>query len=294
MPSYRALREEYSLKTLFLEPELASLVTLMPVEELNVDAAILFSDISVVALALGLRLDFSEGPKVEPFVTPDKVPFLSADLSKLDPVIEAVRLSVSKLSVPLIGFCGGPFTVASYLVEGGVDFAKRWAYRDPDSFQNLLDRIAEISVAYLKAQIGAGASAVQIFDSWANALPKDLFSRFCLPYYHKILDPIDAPSILFMRGAWAHLDELLKLPCALSLDWQSNLSLARRKTKQPLQGNLDPDLLFAPKETIRRAARDLLASMDGDPAFIAGLGHGMKPDAPFDAAKTLIEALQGR
>jgi len=292
LPSYRLLRETHPLKTLFFTPELAAEITLMPVEQIGVDAAILFSDIAVVALALGLHLDFSEGPVVEPLLTPDKIPFLSSDLSRLDPVIDAIRLTLPELKVPLIGFCGGPFTVATYLVEGGLDGAKKWAYRSPESFETLLDRIGDISIAYLKRQIDAGVTAIQIFDSWASVLSKEHFRKFCLPYYRKMAKALSVPSILFFRGAGIHLDDLSSLPCALSLDWQTFLSEARQKTCQPLQGNLDPDLLFAPSETIRKEARALSASMKGDPGFIAGLGHGVKPDSSPEAVKTLVEALQ--
>jgi uroporphyrinogen decarboxylase len=292
MPSYRQIRKKHPLKTLFMSPELASEITLMPVEQLGVDAAIIFSDITLIALSLGLKLDFSEGPRVNPLVTPDLVPFLSSDLEKLEPVIEAIRLTVPRLRVPLIGFCGAPFTVATYLVEGGIDGAKKWAYRDPNSFEKLLDRILEVSIAYLARQREAGAAVLQIFDSWASVLSKEHFRRFCLPYYRKMIGAAGAPAILFMRGAGMHLDDLAGLPCSLSLDWQTPLHEVRKKTKQPLQGNLDPDLLYAPHELIRQKALELKASMQGDPGFIAGLGHGVKPDAPVEAVKTLVEALQ--
>lgn len=292
MASYRALREKYSLKSLFLTPELASDITLMPIDQLSVDAAILFSDISVVALALGLRLDFSEGPKVDPLLSPDKVPFLSFDLGRLDPIIDAILLTIPRLKVPLIGFCGAPFTVATYLVEGGLNGAKLWAYRSPESFEILLDRIADVSIAYMQRQIDAGVSALQIFDSWANVLSKDHFRKFCLPYYRKMIASTSLPVILFMRGAGIHLDELSDLPCALSIDWQSDLPEVRQKTKQTLQGNLDPDLLYSPLPIIRKKALDLRESMQDDLGFIAGLGHGIKPDMRVEAVQTLIEALQ--
>lgn len=292
MPSYRSLREKYPLKSLFFTPELASDITLMPIDQLGVDAAIIFSDITVVALALGLKLDFSEGPKVEPLLTPDKVPLLSSDLERLDPVIEAIRLTIPRLKKPLIGFCGAPFTVATYLVEGGIDGAKKWAYQHPESFEMLLDKIADVSIGYLVRQVDAGASAVQIFDSWANVLSKEQFRRFCLPYYRKILSCIKAPSILFMREVAIHLDDLSELPCALSLGWASSLPSVRKRTLQPLQGNLDPDLLYAPHGVIRQKAKELIGSMENDRGFIANLGHGVKPDMSVDAVKTLVGALQ--
>jgi uroporphyrinogen decarboxylase len=293
MPSYRALREKHSLKTLFYTPELAAEVTLMPPLELGVDAAILFSDIAVIAPCLGLRLDFSEGPRVDPLLTPDKVPFLSSDLEKLNPMIEAINLAIPRLIVPLIGFCGAPFTVATYLVEGGMDGAKKWAYRSPETFEALLNRIADVSIGYMLRQIEAGVSAFQIFDSWASVLSKEHFKRFCLPYYKQMIAASKVPVILFLRGAMTHLDELSDLPCALSLDWRSSLLEARGRTKQVLQGNLDPDLLYAPLPAIQRRAAELLLSMKGDPGFIAGLGHGIKPDSPWEGVKTLVAALQG-
>lgn len=292
MPSYQRIRKKYPLKTLFLNPELASEITLMPVEQLGVDAAIIFSDITVLALALGLKLDFSEGPRVDPLVTAKLTPFLSSDLEKLGSVIEAIQLTVPRLKVPLIGFCGAPFTVATYLVEGGIVGAKQWAYRSPETFEKLLDRISEVSIAYMARQREAGAAALQIFDSWANVLSKEHFRRFCLPYYRKMIAAVDAPTILFMRGAGIHLDDLSELPCSLSLDWQTPLPQVRKKTKQPLQGNLDPDLLYAPHDVIRQKALELKMSMQGDPGFIAGLGHGVKPDVSVEAVRTLVEALK--
>lgn len=291
MPSYRALRQKYSLKTLFFTPELASDITLMPITMIGVDAAILFSDISVVALSLGLQLDFSEGPKVDPFLTPGIG--LASDLSPLDPIIQTIEMTIPRLQVPLIGFCGAPFTVATYLIDKGIEGAKEWAYCFEDSFIRLLDHICDVSIAFMKRQEQAGIAAFQIFDSWANMLSKEHFLKFCLPYYRKMIAAASVPIILFMRGAALHLEELKSLPCALSLDWQIPLATVRRKTNQVLQGNLDPSLLYAPIPIIRKAAKELIESMQGDPGFIAGLGHGVKPDAPLDAVKALVHALQG-
>ena len=292
LPNYRALRERYPLKELFFTPELAAEVTVMPVDLLGVDAAILFSDITVVALALGLQLDFAEGPKVDPAITPQVVPFLPCDLNRLDPIIETVGLLKKRLTVPLIGFCGAPFTVASYLVEGGLDALKKWAYQCPDVLDRLLEKITEISIGYLQRQINAGANAVQLFDSWANVLSREHFRRFCLPYYRKIFDSISVPPILFLRGAALYLEDLKDLPCALSMDWQVPLSAVRRQTTQVLQGNIDPDLLYAPLPVIREKVLELLASMRGDPGFIAGLGHGVKRDMSVDAVKELVQPIQ--
>jgi len=241
---------------------------------------------------LGLRLDFSEGPKIDPPLTPDKVPFLVLDLERLEPVIEAIRLLDHRLEVPLIGFCGGPLTVASYLIEGGLDAIKQWVYRCPEILDALFEKIADVSIAYLRRQIDAGADVLQIFDSWANVLSREHFQRFCLPYYQRMIQSVDAPVFLFMRGLALYLDDLRDLPCALSLDWQVPLAQVRCKTNQTLQGNLDPDLLFAPRPVIQQKAKELLASMKGDCGFIAGLGHGVKPDVPLEAVQCLVQSLQ--
>ncbi len=292
LPPYRALREKYSLRTLFFTPELIAEATLMPVHLLGVDAAILFSDIAVIALSLGLELEYREGPLVTPLLAPHNVKNLVLDLEPLSPIIEGIHLLMKNLSVPLIGFCGGPFTIATYLVEGGVDGAKKWAYQSPETFVFLLDRIADAASAFLSLQEKAGASAIQIFDSWANTLSKDHFQTLCLPYYRKMMRSVEIPAILFLREISLHLEEVKTLPCALSLDWQSSLEAVRQKTPQTLQGNLDPDLLFAPLPVIEKEARALRKRMQGDPGFIAGLGHGVKPDVPFVALQKLVATLQ--
>ncbi len=292
LPPYRALRASHSLRTLFFTPELIAQATLLPVDLLGVDAAILFSDIAVIALSLGLQLDYREGPVVKPYATPWDVQRLGCSLEPLFPILEGIRLLKNTLSVPLIGFCGGPFTIATYLVEGGVEGAKKWAYRSPETFQAFLDKIFAAAHSFLVLQVAEGVDTVQIFDSWANVLSRRHFQRFCLPYYRKIAETIQVPSILFMRELSLYLDLLREIPCALSLDWQSSLPEMRKQTNQTLQGNLDPDLLFAPLAAIEQEAAALRESMRGDLAFIAGLGHGVKPDSPFEALQTLVRVLQ--
>lgn len=293
LPEYRNLRDRYALKELFLTPALAAEITLMPIEQIGVDAAILFSDISVVALALGLELEFQEGPLVRPLVTPETVAHLAYAPEALQPIVETIQLLMPQLYVPLIGFCGGPFTVATYLAKGGIEGVKRWAYESPDTLDTLLGKIVEVSIAYLRRQTGAGVSVVQIFDSWANVLSKEHFQRFCLPYYQRMIQAIEVPTILFLREASLRLDLLKELPCALSLDWQTDLPLVRSQTHQTLQGNLDPALLYAPFSCIQRTAEQLRLSMQGDAAWIAGLGHGVKPDVTVEAVRVLVQALQG-
>jgi uroporphyrinogen decarboxylase len=296
LPEYQILRKKYSLRDLFFHPELAAEVTRMPVDLLGFDAAILFSDIMVIAVALGLKLDFVEGPVLQPLLTPSILDGLSYDLSQLEPMIQAIRLLIPDLKVPLLGFCGAPFTVATYLIEkhAGEKFTqtKQWLYGDPKSFTKLLSKIEKISIAYLKMQVEAGVSAVQIFDSWANILSKEDFRRFCLPVYQRMIEAVKVPVILFMRGAAVHLEDLASLNCTLSLDWQIPISEARLKTKQPLQGNLDPDLLYAPLPLVKQKTKELLDSMKRDPGFIVNLGHGIKPNTPVEAVRCLIETVQ--
>jgi uroporphyrinogen decarboxylase len=302
LPEYRKLRETYSLKELFFTPELAAQVTRLPIDLIGFDAAILFSDITVTALSLGLSLDFKEGPLIEPFVNPEN----HASLSRIDPqeVLSPIRQTIEilkqDLTVPLIGFCGGAFTVASYLIEKHngqeLPLTKKWLYRDPQSFQKLLDQITTVSIDYLQMQEKAGVDAIQIFDSWAHVLSQEHFQQFVLPSLKRLLESVRVPVILFMRGSCLRLNELASLkPSGISFDWQSELSEMRRKIPQNIavQGNLDPDLLYAPLSEIRRTTKRLMESMKGDPGFIVNLGHGVKPDMPVAAVRCLVDAVKG-
>ena len=280
LPEYRALRAQHSLKELFFTPHLAASISLMPLRRFALDAAILFSDITVVAEALGLSLSFNEGPCIAPRVVPGTC--LPLFPEKLDPIIQTLSLLKPQLQVPLIGFCGAPFTVASYLI-GDLEETKKWI--GDKAFVHLLDQIAEVSCAYLRDQVAAGADAIQIFDSWANVLSREQFRTFSLPYLHKLIQSVDVPVIFFMRGAGAYLDEI---PCAVSLDWETDLKEARRKTKKTLQGNLNPDLLLGPLSLLEEEVAKVLDAMQEDPAFIFNLGHGVKPNTPVEAIEHLV------
>ncbi|HSX11161.1 MAG TPA: uroporphyrinogen decarboxylase family protein [Chlamydiales bacterium] len=269
LPAYRKLREKHTLRELFFTPELAAQVTLLPLS-LGVDAAILFSDITVVALALGFALDFSEGPVITGTLQPQ-------NLAPLQPIAETIRLLKPQLTVPLIGFCGGPFTVASY-ING-----------DPA----LLEPITQVTIDYLRMQEEAGVDAIQIFDSWADRLTPQEFQQYCVPYLKRLVDAVDVPVILFMRGACQRVDELIQLnPDAISFDWGTPLSELRKKVPMALQGNLNPDLLYEPLPIIAQKTQELLDSMRGDPGFIVNLGHGVKPDVPVDAVRCLIDTVR--
>jgi uroporphyrinogen decarboxylase len=281
LPEYQKLRALHSLREMFFTPRLAAEVTLQPIRRFGFDAAILFSDITAIAPAMGFALEFREGPCVSPFATKGNWQELSQDLGALDPIAEAALLAKKQLDIPLIGFCGGPFTIATYLTEktwGGVDFAQ------------FLDCIANMCIASLRRQIEAGVDAVQIFDSWANLLNDEEFEEYSLKPLKKIIESVDKPVIIFMRGSAQRVEKLASLkPAAISVDWERPLSEIRRTVKIPLQGNLNPDLLFRSVDQVRNETSALLQEMKGDPAFILNLGHGVKPKTPLEAVAALVE-----
>jgi uroporphyrinogen decarboxylase len=298
LPEYRALRSKHSLRELFFTPELAAHITLMPIERFNLDAAILFSDITIVAPALGFQLEFDEGPIITPWVTPE-TQFSKADLTQLEPIFETVRLVKQRSNVPLIGFCGGPFTVASYLIEkhAGTHWPKTraWMQSDPRTFKQLLDRICDVSIDYLQGQIAAGVDAIQIFDSWAGLLSEEEFSLWSLNYLKRIIQEVERPVIVFMRGSAVRAKEIEQVgAAAVSVDWELPLSSVRKEVRCALQGNLCPDLLFQPVEEVRRQTQCLLDEMRGDSGFIVNLGHGVKVGTPVESVAALVETVHAR
>lgn len=307
MAEYRALRANHSFLEMCHRPDLIVEVTQLPVNVFDFDAAILFSDILLIleSFGVGLRFDEGAGPLIEqPLQTAQDVLNLkAADLSlHLSPVLEAISCLRQELKVPLIGFCGAPFTVASYLIEGRTsrDFkkTKRWMLRDPASFHCLLHKLAVSTIDYLKMQIKAGVQAVQLFDSWASVLAPHQFREFSLRYMSMIvqeLQPLQVPIILFCRGSSAFAELLAEAqPAAISLDWNGDIARIRQKLPRSiaLQGNLDPDVLYAPLDHVRKEASHMLQSMQGDPAYIFNLGHGIAPDTPVDAVKILVETVK--
>lgn len=306
MKAYRDLREKYSFIELYHEPDLISEVTLLPIKAYEMDAAILFSDILVIPEALGLGLRFEEkiGPLFErPIQSVDEINHLGApDTSKLLFVEEGIKQLKTVLNKPLIGFCGAPFTVASYMIEGrsSKDFkkTKKWLYQDPASFHTLLKKIADWSIAYLRMQIDAGVDAIQIFDSWANCLAYPQFQEFSFDYLGYILRNLDRPKtpvILFCRGSSVFAQDLSKLkPQCIGLDWNCQMSRIRQVVPYPtaLQGNIDPDLLYAPLSVIESQVKSLLNEMKGDKGFIVNLGHGIAPDVTEKAVKMLVDTVK--
>ena len=307
LASYRAIRQRYSFLTMCHEPDLIAQVTLLPIEAYDVDAAILFSDILVVpeALGVGLRFEDGSGPIIErPIVSRKDIAALPLhpDVSKFQFVAQGIERLKPQLKVPLIGFCGAPFTVASYMIEGktsrDLKKTKRWLLNDPESFHELLDKIAAWSIAYLQLQIEAGVDAIQIFDSWANVLAHRQFREFSLAYFQRLLDGIrqsGIPVILFLQRILCFCFPVGRI--ATGRHW-TRLELSNEQHAQfippsiALQGNLDPDLLYAPLPKLMEEVAHLLEEMNGDPGFILNLGHGVAPDVPEESVRTLINCVR--
>jgi uroporphyrinogen decarboxylase len=293
LPEYRALRATGSVLDAIADPAIASEVTMQPVRRYGVDAAILFSDIVVPYHALGFGVDVvpGRGPVIgEPFATRKDLARLP-DLKEtdIDYVAATVELVVKELrasNTPLIGFAGAPFTVASYLVEGAPtrDFAviKSLMHADPELFDQLLERLADITIGFLRVQIDHGARAVQLFDSWAGSLTRDEYARFALPATRRVFDGIadlDVPTILFGVGT----GELLALmstagSSVVGLDWRVDLDEGRRRVaNKPVQGNLDPARCVATEELAVEATREVLVRAGTEAGHIFNLGHGVLP-----------------
>jgi uroporphyrinogen decarboxylase len=310
LPEYRAVRARADFLTMVRTPELAVEVTLQPVDLLGVDAAIIFSDILVVPQAMGMALTVEEGTGPR-FDAPLRG---AADIAALrDPtpeedlryVLDALRLARRELRgrVPLIGFAGAPWTLMSYMVEGtgSKNFAraKRFLVEQPSEAHRLLERLASIVGAFLRAQVEAGAQAVQLFDSWAAALGPSDFRAFVLPYLAqacRIARAAGAPVIAFAPGAGWALEEIAEHTGAdvIGVDWQTDASQARRRLDGrgvALQGNLDPCWLYAPPAVIRERTRAMLDAF-GPAGHIANLGHGILPDVPVAHAQAFIDAVQ--
>lgn len=304
MPQYRALRTKYSLWEMFHQPEIAATVTKLPLELLGVDAAILFSDILVIAEALGLSLCFPDqgGPRVEPAIhTAEQVaalPFIPIEES-LSYVLRTIAILKNSIEVPLIGFSGGPFTVASYLIDSTSKMAfertKRWLKEEPQTLHALLSKITQATIAYLKAQVRAGADVLQVFDSWANILSDEEFAVFCLPYLREIVDALKEskiPVILFCRSSSLRHEALSALsPSAISYDWHQPIITLRQKTPPTIavQGNFNPDLLKLPQKEIAASVKKVLLSMHDQRGYIVNLGHGITPDIPVDHVRCFVD-----
>lgn len=307
LPDYIKLREKYDFFTRVQTPELATAITLQPVDQVGVDAAIIFSDILVIPQAMGMEVLMEEGkgPLLPTVIQSEKdIESLSIEdaAGKLKYVLDALALTKKELNnrVPLIGFAGAPWTILCYMVEGKGsktwDKAKQFAYTQPLLAQRLLEKITAITIDYLKAQVNAGADVVQVFDSWAGSLSPADFKRYAQPYLLQIADALkeDAPVILFPKGTWHALGDLSRSSAAgLGLDWTTSPQMARELTGNTitLQGNLDPAWLLAPIPEIKKAVKEMIDAF-GPQAYIANLGHGITPNVPVDHAKAFVEAVK--
>jgi uroporphyrinogen decarboxylase len=311
LPEYRATRDKAgSFLDLCFNPRLAAEVTLQPIRRFNFDGAILFSDILVMPYALGRKVDFvtGEGPKLEPI---EDVPTAQSirravDHGKLDPVYETIRLVKSQLppEVTFLGFCGAPWTVATYMIAGhgtsDQEPARLFAYRHPDAFDDLLQVLVKASAEYLIRQLKAGVDAVQIFDTWAGILPPEEFARWCIAPMRRIIlavrDEIpDARIIGFPRGAGTMLERYVtELPVnAIGLDWMIDKTFARERIQKirPVQGNLDPVALTAGGEALDRAVDDVMRAFSDGP-FIFNLGHGITPQTPIENVERMLKRVR--
>ncbi len=306
LPEYQAVRANVDFLTLCKTPELAAKVTIQPVERLGVDAAILFSDILVVPEAMGMRLEFSDkgGPVLgEPVRTKAAVDRLTLpDTEDSMPfVIEAIKILRSELKVPLIGFSGAPFTLATYMIEGGGSktflHTKKMMFQNPGLFHLLMDKITLSVIAYLSSQIRAGAQAVQLFDTWAGVLGPEDYKEFVLPYVKRTLAELrkeGVPMIYFVNDCAALLKEIRKTGAdVVGVDWRIDLKDAIKGLgkKFAVQGNLDPCALFLPPEKLEDKVKAILAKGESAKGHIFNLGHGILPESQVENAIALVEAV---
>jgi uroporphyrinogen decarboxylase len=311
LPEYREVRARAgSFLDLCFTPELAAEVTLQPIRRFGFDAAIIFSDILVIPYALGreVRFEIGEGPRLDPLETPEQIAGLAtlADFGKLEPVYEALRRVRSRLAnnVTLIGFCGAPWTVATYMVagQGTPDQApaRMMAYRHPEAFSKIIDALVESSTQHLLGQLQAGADCVQIFDTWAGVLPPREFLRWSIAPTARIVEGVrakmpDAKIIGFPRGAGALLPAYVGSTRvdAVSIDWAAEPSLIRDRVQSrvAVQGNLDPLALIAGGAALDRAVDDVLANY-GQGRLIFNLGHGITPETPIAHVEQMIRRVR--
>ena len=307
LPDYIKLREKYDFFTRVQTPELATEITLQPVQQVGVDAAIIFSDILVIPQAMGVEVLMEEGkgPSLPHIIKTQKdIDALITDNVEeaLSYVTKALTLTKRELNgrVPLIGFAGAPWTILCYMVEGKGsktwDKAKQFCYTETNLAHQLLQKITDTTIAYLQAQAIAGADVLQVFDSWSGCLSPGDFKAFAQPYLLQIADALKdvAPIILFPKGSWYALKELSNSSAAgLGLDWCISPKMARELTgnKIVLQGNFDPAKLLMPVSEIKKAVKEMINEF-GVQNYIANLGHGITPNVPVENAKAFVEAVK--
>jgi uroporphyrinogen decarboxylase len=307
LPQYRALRANFpDFKAFVKTPKAAATATVQPVDELGVDAAIVFSDILVVPEAMGLDYEMIEakGPKfpkvIENQEDIDQLLEGVAAAAHLEYVWDAIAESKKLIDgrIPLIGFAGAPWTIFAYMVEGGgsktFSVARRMLYQQPEAAHALLQKITTTTIAYLKGQIAAGADLLQIFDSWAGELTPAQYRIFAIPYLQQIADALpEVPKTIFAKGAWFALEDLGELAYqVVGLDWNIPPAFARARTgsHQVLQGNFDPCNLYASPAEIRHNTHEMIRQFGGK--HIVNLGHGVYPDTPLEGVRAFVNAVK--
>lgn len=307
LPDYIKLKEKYSFFERCQNPELAAAITIQPVEQIGVDAAIIFSDILVVPQAMGMEVQMVEGKgpllpePIRQYGDIDKL--LIPDVhEKLGYVFKALRLTKSLLNgrVPLIGFAGAPWTLLCYMVQGNgsktFDEAKAFCYNQPEQAHRMLQMITDTTIAYLKGQAEAGADVVQLFDSWGGLLGPEDFEEFSLRYIRQIIAAVkeDCHTIIFAKGAWFALESMSHTGASgLGIDWCITAEIARKLAGKHivLQGNFDPAKLLGPVASIKRSVKEMIDAF-GTQRYIANLGHGILPNVPVDHAKAFVDAVK--
>jgi len=305
LPQYREFRKNISFEELCKTPKAVAEVAAQPVEILDLDAAIIFSDILFILEPLGVDVRFDPGPIISPFLEKPEQVLQMAEYdpeSKLQFVADALIETRRRLGndIPLLGFCGAPFTVFCYLtgIRGARDFHKtiRFLTNYPDESALVLERLAKMSIRYLRMQSGAGADVVQIFDTWAGELGEKEFAAWSFPYLKMITEQLAEENIrtsLYIKGAYHLLDYLRILPVnVVSLDWKTPLWRAAELLEpKTLQGNLDPHLLLGNRNVVVKRATDILHEMADYSGFIFNLGHGILPDTPVENVRALVETV---
>ncbi len=307
LPEYREYKKKFTFEELCRTPRAAAEVTVQPIEILGLDAAIIFSDILLILEPLGVNLKFDPGPIISPILeTPEQVsgfaPFDAAQ--KLSFVGEALMETRKKIGhdIPLLGFCGAPFTVFAYLcgTKGAKDFHKtvKFLANYPEEGKKVLEQLTTLSIQYLKMQIQAGADAVQIFDTWAGELAEEEFSLWSYPYLERICNELlqaGAVTSIYIRGSYHLLNKLKGLKAnIISLDWRTPLTAATHTlSPKALQGNLDPHLLLGDKNLVINKTQKILEEMSSYPGYIFNLGHGILPETPIENVKALVETVHG-
>lgn len=307
LPDFMKLKEKYDFFTRCQTPELATEITLMPIDQVGVDAAIIFSDILVVLQAMNIEVEMRDG--IGPYIPQpinskaalDQVTLPDVE-EHLGYVFEAVRMTKSALNdrVPLIGFAGAPWTLLCYAVQGqgskNFDRAKAFCFQEPEMAKELLQRITTTTIAYLREKVKAGADVIQLFDSWGGLLSPDDYQEFSWPYLQQIVDALSGsvPVIVFGKGCWFALQEMTKSGAsALGIDWTCSARNARYLSSGQitLQGNFDPSRLLSPIHEIKTQVKQMINAFGKD-RYIVNLGHGILPNIPVDHAKAFVDAVK--